>query len=215
MYTVVYLKGSVDPLQTMSPRKQVNVAPRPRDAAATRAAILASARRHFAERGYEHAGVREIAADAGVTAALVNRYFGTKEQLFRETLEDAFVIPSLLPEDPSRLGEALARYAAHPEIRKKRDFDPLLLILRSVGSPTAAAIVREQLDQRSIEPLAQWLGGDDAELRAALVVSCMAGLAVVRKVVGSEAFTSGGDDRLEEMLGSVLQACVSAPTDVR
>jgi AcrR family transcriptional regulator len=182
--------------------------PRPRDSAATRAAILASARRHFAERGYEHAGVRDIAADAGVTAALVNRYFGSKEQLFRETLEDAFVIPSLLPDKPSQLGRALASYAAHPDARRKRDFDPLLLILRSVGSPTAGAIIREQLDRRSIEPLAAWLGGEDAELRAALVVSCMAGLSVLRKLVRSEVLASANEDRLEALLAPVLQACV-------
>jgi AcrR family transcriptional regulator len=194
----------------MSPRTHKNP-PRPRrDSAATRAAILASARRHFAARGYEHAGVRDIAAEAGVTAALVNRYFGSKEQLFREALEDAFVIPSLLPGSPSELGATLAAYAAHPAGRRRRDFDPLLLMLRSVGSPTAAAIVREALDRRSIGALAAWLGGEDAELRAALVVSCMAGLAVVRKVVGSKALSAANEDRLEELLAPVLQACVSA-----
>ncbi|HEV7965751.1 MAG TPA: helix-turn-helix domain-containing protein, partial [Actinoplanes sp.] len=57
---------------------------RPRNAAATRAAILASARRNFARAGYDGVGVREIAGGAGVTAMLVNRYFGSKEQLFAE-----------------------------------------------------------------------------------------------------------------------------------
>jgi AcrR family transcriptional regulator len=196
----------------MSPRTMKTPRRPRRDAAATRAAILASARRHFAARGYEHAGVRDIAAEAGVTAALVNRYFGTKEQLFREALEDAFVLPTLLPASPSELGAALAPYAAHPASRRKRDFDPLQLMLSSVGSPAAAAIVREALDRRSIGALAAWLGGEDAELRAALIVSCMAGLAVVRKMVGSRAFSAANEDRLEELFAPVLQACVAAPT---
>src|SRR5690348_8135347 len=60
---------------------------RPRNAAATREAILESARRAFAAHGYDAAGVREIARDAGVTAMLVNRYFGSKEQLFEEVVD--------------------------------------------------------------------------------------------------------------------------------
>ena len=60
---------------------------RRRDAAATREAILEAATRRFATQGYERAGVREIAADAGVTAALVNRYFGSKEGLFAEVIQ--------------------------------------------------------------------------------------------------------------------------------
>ena len=60
---------------------------RKRDAAATREAILKAATLRFATQGYERAGAREIAADAGVTAALVNRYFGSKEALFAEVIK--------------------------------------------------------------------------------------------------------------------------------
>ena len=52
-------------------KRPVNASPRRRrDAAATREAILEAATRRFATQGYGGAGVREIAADAGVTAAL-------------------------------------------------------------------------------------------------------------------------------------------------
>ena len=57
---------------------------RRRNAGITREAILASARQAFAQVGYEGAGVREIAEGVGVTAMLVNRYFGSKELLFAE-----------------------------------------------------------------------------------------------------------------------------------
>jgi len=57
-------------------------AKRPRSAAATRAAILDSALRAFSRAGYDGVGTREIARNAGVTAMLVNRYFGSKEALF-------------------------------------------------------------------------------------------------------------------------------------
>jgi AcrR family transcriptional regulator len=50
--------------------------PRARNAAATRQAILQSALVAFTQHGYDGVGVREIARAAGVTAMLVNRYFG-------------------------------------------------------------------------------------------------------------------------------------------
>ena len=69
---------------------------RRRDASATRAAILASARSAFARHGYDGAGVREIAEGAGVTAMLVNRYFGSKEGLFAEVVAQTMTSPDIL-----------------------------------------------------------------------------------------------------------------------
>src|SRR5207244_7867869 len=63
---------------------------RRRNAVATRQAILDSARVAFTRSGYDGIGVREIAQAAGVTAVLVNRYFGSKEELFAAAVETAF-----------------------------------------------------------------------------------------------------------------------------
>src|SRR3977135_3143551 len=96
--------------------------PRPRNAAATREAILASARQAFAQAGYDGAGVREIAAGAGVTAMLVNRYFGSKEQLFAEVIAATMAKPTILtPQNlkSSRLGETIA--ATLVDITKRGD----------------------------------------------------------------------------------------------
>src|ERR1700747_3125821 len=69
---------------------------RRRDATATRKAILASARQAFARAGYDGVGVREIAQGAGVTAMLINRYFGSKERLFAEVVAQTMETPSIL-----------------------------------------------------------------------------------------------------------------------
>ena len=61
---------------------------RKRDSAATRAAILQAARRRFASEPFEQVGVRNVASDAGVDAALIARYFGSKEDLFRAVVDD-------------------------------------------------------------------------------------------------------------------------------
>jgi AcrR family transcriptional regulator len=64
------------------------VCPRPRNAAATRAAILEAATGRFAAESYEQVGMRDIARDVGVDPALISRYFGSKEELFRAVLDD-------------------------------------------------------------------------------------------------------------------------------
>lgn len=63
---------------------------RPRNAAQTRSDILAAARRRFADEGYDRTTLRAIAGDVGVDAALVIRYFGSKQELF--TTATQFVI---------------------------------------------------------------------------------------------------------------------------
>jgi AcrR family transcriptional regulator len=59
----------------------------------TREAILAAARSAFAERGFDAAPIRQIATAAGVDPALVHHYFGSKEELFRATVD--------IPVDPA------------------------------------------------------------------------------------------------------------------
>ncbi|BBY47674.1 TetR family transcriptional regulator [Mycolicibacterium arabiense] len=55
---------------------------RPRGQSDTRDRILLNARELFARNGFDRTSVRSIAGAAGVDAALVHHYFGTKQQLF-------------------------------------------------------------------------------------------------------------------------------------
>src|SRR5579859_4084268 len=60
---------------------------RPAGSPPNREAILASARQQFIAHGYDGATVRGIAAGAGVDAALVHHYFGTKQRLLVTALQ--------------------------------------------------------------------------------------------------------------------------------
>ncbi len=72
---------------TITPRRS-----RPRDAAATRERILASATREFARRGFDGARVERIAKFARVNISLVYQYFGSKEQLYLLVMERAYQV---------------------------------------------------------------------------------------------------------------------------
>jgi AcrR family transcriptional regulator len=55
---------------------------------ATRAALVTTARRLFAERGYAHVPAEEIVAAAGVTRGALYHHFADKQQLFCAVFEE-------------------------------------------------------------------------------------------------------------------------------
>jgi TetR/AcrR family transcriptional regulator len=61
-----------------------------RDAAGTKARILAVATREFASHGFEGATTDDVAAKARVNKRMIYHYFGSKEQLYLEVLEQAY-----------------------------------------------------------------------------------------------------------------------------
>ncbi len=51
-----------------------------------RATLVAAATKLFAQRGYDHASLDELAAQVGVTKAIVYRHFASKKDLYLELL---------------------------------------------------------------------------------------------------------------------------------
>jgi AcrR family transcriptional regulator len=182
---------------------------RRRDAAATRSAILEAATRRFACQGYEHAGVREIAADAGVNAAMINRYFGSKEGLFAEVVERAFDIRYLVDGDRATLAERLARAVVYgrKDIAGDRRI-PLLLILRSATEPRAAELIKPSLDRNLLRPLAKQLGGPDAKVRAAMIIAQCTGFSILNQMLRPRALAEAQQEELVALLKESLAACI-------
>jgi AcrR family transcriptional regulator len=55
-----------------------------------RAAILHGAAQAFASSGFAHTSMEDVAAACGITKLIVYRHFGSKEELYREVLQQVF-----------------------------------------------------------------------------------------------------------------------------
>lgn len=191
---------------------------RSRNATATRAAILQSARRAFARAGYDGAGVREIAKDAGVTAMLINRYFGSKEQLFGEVLVEVMQSPTILAADNLRSSNLAETFASTLVEITKAGATPLegfLIMMYSAASRSAAEIGREQIQQHYQKVLASVLRGEQREERAALVFALVAGVQVMRQIIGLPALADADPRKLTKLLAPLFEQLIVPPEHPR
>lgn len=186
---------------------------RARDATATRAAILAAARARFAQDSYERVGVREIAADAGVNAALVIRYFGSKQQLFAAAIAQDLGLTELLAGDLDGLGEGIVRHFLH-QWDTGTALNPLLILLHSAANRQAAEEVHQSLTAQFVEPLARRMPGDEALLRATLIGAHLLGLAIMRNVLQSEPLTSSAVERLVALVAPAVQSYLDGSAEL-
>lgn len=172
-------------------------APRRRDSAATRAALLEAAAKLFAERGFDRTTVRDIAALAGVNQALLFRYFGSKDALFAAVM--ACQSRELLEESPPeqlvanvlrRMMEESATLADHP----------LWGALRSVGHDNAARAIRHELGEDYVRVLSSLTDSENADLRADLVLAWLVGISMLRSIFGKEPLASADPDEVAELV---------------
>jgi TetR/AcrR family transcriptional regulator len=95
---------------------------RPRDAEATRAALLACAHREFADRGFDGARIDEIAAAAGINKRMIYAYFGDKDGLYRAVLDGCLTQALALASEGAIPPGATFRGRAETIIRRFFDY---------------------------------------------------------------------------------------------
>ncbi|WP_327091135.1 TetR family transcriptional regulator [Nonomuraea sp. NBC_01738] len=149
---------------------------------ATERRILRAAQRLFSERAYDQVTMRMIAAEASANVALINRYFGSKRELFASILAEQGRFPGVLDEGPD-LAHALAEYVAD---RLSSGSDSLLVstIARSSSSGEIHDVVVDRVQSAILGPLLERLDGREAELKAALVTAIISGAAQFRHLFG-------------------------------
>lgn len=172
----------------------------------TRDAILASAEQRFAATGFAGTSVRDIAAGAGIDAALVIRHFGSKEALFLEAMRlHAHHIPAL--DGPlESLGRRLIDSMLAPDDQVKAVF---LALLRAGSSDGVAVRLREAHDDVFVAPLRARLTGPDADVRARLAASLVGGLLYSLWAVGDEALAATDHGVIADHYAPLLQQLIT------
>lgn len=185
---------------------------RARNAAATREAMLASARRRFALENYENVGLRDIAGDVGVDPALIVRYFGGKEALFKECLRagDEAMLHGVSREAlPAHLAGMLLDGEQDPCGYAQAKVEKLLILLRSASSPKAAQMIRESISEDLIDPIAETLGGgDDAGLRASLCFATLMGMGILHTAMRVDAVCTCDEAMVRARLEALFRAAL-------
>ena len=175
----------------------------------TRTALLDAARQVFVERGYEGATVRAIAAKAGVDAAMVNHWFGSKENLFAKAvlqvpIDPATLVKQLREGPPELTGERIVR--TFLAVWDATGGGPFAALVRSVTSHEGVAtVLREFFLHNLFGTLTAGLAPDRAELRATLCASQIIGMGMVRYVVRFEPMASADPDVVVAAVAPTLQ----------
>ncbi|GAT04210.1 TetR/AcrR family transcriptional regulator [Mycolicibacterium fortuitum] len=182
---------------------------RPAGPSDRRVRILASARELFARNGIDKTSIRAIAADAGVDAALVHHYFGTKTQLFAAAIHipiDPMTVIGKLQEVPvDQLGHTLPSILLplwDSEIGKG-----FVATLRSILAGNDVSLVRSFLQDVIIGEIGPRVDNPpgSARVRIQFVASQLVGVAMARYILELDPFASLPVDQIVETIAPTLQ----------
>ena len=174
----------------------------------TKLRIQQAAARLFASRSFETVSTRAIAKEAGVDAALIHHYFGSKEGLFQAVLNAAIRPEQLealvVSESPEDWGRQLVRAA------DKVWTSPAAPALKAVVRRVLVGhegMLREFVTRSLLNRFLSHIKGPEPErrLRASLIGSQMSGLVIARHIVGIEPLASLSTDEVADLIGPVLQ----------
>jgi AcrR family transcriptional regulator len=168
-----------------------------------RTAILRAARKAFAREPYSTVTLRGVAADAGVSAALIVKYFGSKEALF-EQVADFSEAAGLLLDAPN---EKLARHAVLTLVnyRRENNQDLLVRVVFAAGSGDERALIREHFRDQVTHAFEQRLTGPDARLRAGLITAQLLGLGAAIAIDKTGPIATAAPETVADLYAPAIQ----------
>ena len=182
---------------------------RPAGPSDKRERLLTSARELFARNRIDKTSIRSIASDAGVDAALVHHYFGTKTQLFAAAIHipiDPMTVISRLKEVPvDQIGHTLPSILLplwDSEIGKG-----FVATLRSILAGNDVSLVRSFLQDIIIGEIGPRVDNPpgSSRIRIQFVASQLVGVAMARYILELEPFATLPADQIAETIAPTLQ----------
>ncbi len=182
----------------------------------TRRELLNSARRVFAEKGYDGAGLREIAASAGVDPGMIRHHFGDKETLFVAAMtEDSDVTQRLADCIPGPT-ESIGRRVTDTYLRLWEDPDtkPVLagLVRTAMTSQKGASLLSEFLAVRVQAPAELPMSGRARTRGLLLAASHLLGVAVAKNILQVPGLADVDHDELVRAISPAIQGYLTEDT---
>lgn len=178
--------------------------------AASRDHILETARRQFAEHGFEGTSLRQVARVAGVDPAMIHHFFKGKDELFALSVElpadPEQVLSGVAGSDPGQRAELIVR--AVLRLWESPAQPSLVAFLRgTLGSKAKTALLREMVNRTIISRIMAGVPGtpDEVALRGDLVATQMVGLMMVRYVVRLEPLASAEPEDIVRLISPNVQ----------
>jgi AcrR family transcriptional regulator len=181
--------------------------------------VLAAARAAFAERGFDGASIRAIAAEAGVDPALVHHYFGNKDKLFLAALQAPADPDDFLPEVIEGSREELGGNVVRLLLRVwdgPIGAGALALVRSAVNNEWTAKLLREFFTVRIIRRVVATLDfpAEEREARGALAASQLVGLVMARYVFRFEPVASATPESLVAAVGPTVQRYLTGEVEL-
>lgn len=186
----------------------------------SRTQILNTARRLFAEHGFEGTSLRQIAREAGVDPGMIHHFFKGKDELF--------ALSVALPADPEMV---LAGVDGHlPEDRAEAIVWAVLRLWESpaqhslvafirgtIGSKAKTILLRELVQRAILARIMAGVPGPPAEvaLRGNLVATQMVGVMLVRYVVRLEPLASASPEEVVRLVAPNVQRYLTGDLKVK
>jgi AcrR family transcriptional regulator len=182
---------------------------RPAGSSDTRDRILSSARELFARNGIDRTSVRAVAAGAGVDAALVHHYFGTKQQLFAAAIHlpiDPMTVLVPMRETPiEELGLRLPSVLL--PIWDSELGAGLIATMRGLLTGADVGLARSFLQEIVVEEVGSRVDNPPGtgRIRAQFVATQLMGVVMARYIVGIEPFASLPPEQIAATIAPTLQ----------
>ncbi|CPU55306.1 TetR family transcriptional regulator [Mycobacteroides abscessus] len=169
--------------------------------------ILVAARQVFSEVGYERATIRRIADAAGVDKSSLTQYFGTKENLFQQSVHWEIPMNLIVGETASQTAENFTRgilmaWAIEP-------VSPMATLLRaSLTNNDAADLLRRHITAQVVDAMEPSIEGDDVRLRIALAGSMLMGVVSQYYMIQLPDLKIASTDKIVQLVAPLIRSLI-------
>jgi AcrR family transcriptional regulator len=183
----------------------------------SRKTVLTAAKERFARDGYEKTTLRAIARDAHVDPSMVLYLFGSKADLFRESLQliiDPALLASAMADGEGTLGERLVRQYLHVWEMPETGATMAAMLASATSNSDANEAFRGFIRTYVLTAVSEVIGGDErARLRAMLAATSLVGTALMRYIMKVPPLATLPVDDVARLLAPTVTRYLTADAD--